>query len=195
MEEQSSNSNSVGNLFRIKEIHGIREELKAEIIKRQRLYDKYKQTCNTLQTISISTASLAGLTSAGTIASLVTIVGAPLCVVLAGLTTGLGVIAASTGMFNKMIVKKLEMHEKLMTLAINKKDAVNKKLSLAYLDGQVSDKEYKEILEEYESYILFHSTIRHSTRSGISTNKSKLIGDFIDQSKPEVKQFLNKLDP
>lgn len=186
-------NSSKAHQFRITEINKIRERLNSEIGKREVLHEKYKRVYNTLQAINIGSSTVSGLTSVGTIATLSTVVGLPVSLGLAGTSAFMGLISMGTGMYSKVVVKKMNKHEKLMTLALNKRDAINKLLSNAYNDGVISDSEFNEILKQFEAYILLHSTIRHSTRVGLATDREKLILNTIKEGKSDIKDILDKV--
>jgi hypothetical protein len=110
-------------------------------------------------------AAAALATGIGAIASL------PLGIV--AITSGiLGVIGSG---ISKIVLKKIEKHERIKLIALSKLSSVNGLVSDALQDGVINDVEYRVILQEMESYREQKSQIRRKIRNELSTEKEREI--------------------
>ena len=80
----------------------------------------------------------------------------------------LGLTAVSTGVIgvvstgiSKIVLKKVEKHERIKFIADAKLSSVNGLVSKALQDGKISNEEYQIILQEMESYGTHKSQIRN----------------------------------
>lgn len=150
------NDNNAGNQIRIDEINRIRSKLERLVDIRRNIYYKYKKFYNILHGISITGTSLAAITSTVSIG----MIANPIVVLPLGITSvilaGFGVVS---GVFSKKISNKVRKHEKLLLLNSNTLANINKLFSESLKDGYVSNKEFKDIIEMYQTYLLnFKST-------------------------------------
>jgi hypothetical protein len=182
--------------FRKTEICQIKLFFEKEIELRRQLFNKYKKgysTCNVINetsTIVSAASAIAGLSL------LVTIVSAPIVIVLEGVGLTMGGVALIASLVNKKLFKKLEKHEKIMILAISKLDTINDLVSKAIDDKIIDQNEFKLILTEKEKYIELKNTIRHNTRNELKQNIDieTLKKDFLERARKMVDQeFTPKL--
>ena len=179
-----------GNHFRLYEISRIKDTLQNEIIERRKLYKRYKKAYNIIQGVGSSSGSLSGVTSIATISTLVTGVGIPVGIALGGISCGLGGIAAGCGITNKFLLRKLQKHEKIVTLAQSKLDSIAVLLSKAFIDDQISDEEFKFIMNEVTNYQKLKQDIKNNVRKDISDGKEKWIQEGIQKGKELVRKEL-----
>jgi hypothetical protein len=148
--------------YRMSKVNAVSKFLEKEIEDRQRLYKNYKRGYNILHSIN-TTASLISLgTGIGGIATL----PVPLApVILGSLAIGSGFVAASSSIGNKILLKKLEKHEQIMTLAQSKLNSISNILSKALNDSAIDEREFELIVQEYEKYLELKNAIRNTTRT------------------------------
>ena len=184
------------NNFRITEICQIKLFFEKEIELRRQLYNKYKKgytACNAIN--DTSTIIAAGCGIAG-LSLLVTIISTPIVIVLEGVGLTMGGVALIANLVNKKLLKKLEKHERIMTLAISKLNTISDHVSKAIDDKIIDHNEFKLILTEKEKYIELKNTIRHNTRNELKQNFDieTLKRDFLERAKKMVDQeFTPKL--
>ena len=72
-------------------------------------------------------------------------------------------------MASKKLDSKIKKHHEIATLAIAKRDTVNRLLSKGLSDNQISDSEFQLIMAEYSQY----NVLREAVRSKITRNSSQ----------------------
>jgi autonomous glycyl radical cofactor GrcA len=183
---------SVDDNFRRIRISEIKTFLEKEIEDRRKLYNKYKKgytACDNINNASsiISTGcGIAGMTL------LVTVVSTPIVIGLECVALTMGGVAIVANFANKKLLKKLEKHEKIMTLAISKLNTICDLVSKAIEDKIVDQQEFKLILSEYEKYIELKNTIRKDVRNELSQtiNVDSLKKDFLEKARKDLTQEL-----
>ena len=79
---------------------------------------------------------------------LTTIIAAPVVIACEGIGLGAGLLSVIGGQVNKKIILKAEKHEKIKVLADSKLNTTNYYISKALIDGDISNEEFKLILNE-----------------------------------------------
>lgn len=169
--------------FRLAHISNIQKQLEDELEKYSRARRKYSTTYNSLSNASTGStilASAAGVT--GTIL-LATGVGTPVSLILGGVAAAVGGLSFIASAIMKKIVKKLEKHESISTLASSKLSSLKLSISKALEDSKVSDEEFKQIQTDFDDYKSKKASIQTKTRA--EYNKPLDIEDL-------KKQFLKK---
>ena len=98
--------------------------------------------------------------SSASLASALSIVGLPAAVPLGGV--GGAFAAASSGLIiaSKKLDSKIKKHQEIVTLAIAKRDTVDRLLSKALADNQISDGEFQLLMAEFSQYNLLKEAVR-----------------------------------
>ena len=78
---------------------------------------------------------------------------------------------ASSGLIfvSKKLDSKIKKHHEIATLAIAKRDTINRLLSKALSDNQISDSEFQMIMAEFPQY----NVLKEAVRSKITRNPSQ----------------------
>ena len=100
------------------------------------------------------------LLSSASLASALSIVGLPAAVPLG--SVGRAFAAASSGLIiaSKKLDSKIKKHQEIVTLAIAKRDTVDRLLSKALADNQISDGEFQLLMAEFSQYNVLKDAVR-----------------------------------
>ena len=83
---------------------------------------------------------------------------------------------------------KSQKHYEIKTIAQSKLNTINKIISKALTDGQISENEFKLVLDELDKYNHLKENI-HSKQTGLSeSERNKLIEEGKAQAKNEMKK-------
>ena len=156
-----------GMTFRLNQISEIRSFLDSENETRSRLRRRYKSVYNTF--FYLSTASGVVAVGAGTtgMVALGTIIGAPITLPLGIVSIAMGAVSVSSSAICKLLLKKVEKHERIKNMAQSKISSINSLVSDALRDNNINDAEYKIILQEQENYRQHKAGIRERARANI----------------------------
>ena len=157
--EQQHEQQEDGKTFRLKQISEIRSFLDSENEKRSRLRRRYKSIYNTFFHISAVSGIIAvGAGAAG--------IGAPITVpITLPLGIAMGSVSVGTSALCKLLLKKVEKHERIKNIAQAKLSSINRLVSNALKDNNVSDEEFQLILNEKENYREHKDQIRRRVRT------------------------------
>jgi hypothetical protein len=170
-----------GITFRLNQISEIRNFLESENEARSRLRRRYKSIYNTFFYISTAFGVIAvGAGTAG-MAALGTGIGVPLTLPLGIVSIAMGATSVGASALCKVLLKKVEKHERIKNVAMAKVSSVNKLVSDALKDNNISDEEYKLILAERENYREHKKQIRQKVRN-----------EMIDEIKEAEKKGVEK---
>ena len=121
---------------------------------------KYKRAKKAANWSAVGCGIFSTLLSSASLASALSIVGLPAVVPLGGV--GGAFAAASTGLIiaSKRLDSKIKKHQEIVTLAIAKRDTVDRLLSKALADNQISDREFQLLMAEFSQYNLLKEAVR-----------------------------------
>ena len=131
--------------FRLKQIRDIRNQLESEAETRGRLRRRYKSLYNTAYYVNFGSTLTAVASSTASVISLSTVVGALASLPLGIVAISTGVISLVSSKVSKLVLKKVEKHERIKLIALSKLSSVNDLVSKALTDGKVSDSEFDHI--------------------------------------------------
>ena len=139
-----------GHGIRIKEINRIRDKLEHDIAVRRKLAKGYKKFYNGLHGSSIAAGSISTALAGVTLG----VMGSPILVLPLAITNiSLGVVGALTGIWSKLVRKRIDKHQRLHLLASSTLQTVNEMLSEGLKDSFISDEEFKMILNAFQRYL------------------------------------------
>ena len=170
--------------FRMQKVNEISAALNKEVGHYQAVAKKYKKVFN------CSAAGTSILSATFSSAS----IGSALSFVRLAATIPLGVVGgcfalASSGFIIacKKLDSKVKKHQEIATLAIAKRDTIDRLLSKALTDNIISDSEFQLIMTEFSQYNLLKDSVRakltwHSSRPDVEKIKkdvrSEMEADF-----------------
>ena len=188
--ELTKMGNDQGHTYRLKEISDAQKFLEEEISKREAFSKKYFRVARIVSNID---SVLIGITicaeGAGAVL-LATGIGAPIAL-------GLGISGAATGaisLFGNIAVRKTtlkaEKHLKIKMAASAKLDTIASHISKAMMDNNISDEEFKLIMEEIKKYKAIKEEIRNNTKKRIKTEEEE---SLIEKGRQEARESFRKL--
>lgn len=170
-----------GQNYRLQKISEIEKTLINERDVRKALYKKYKRGINITDGVDT-----------GLISTSVILAGVGLTVpIMLPLEIG-AVVCGSLGVCVKLVRRKLtskaQKHYEIKTIADSKLNSIKDLISKALTDGQISENEFKLVLDELDKYNKLKDNI-HSKQTGLSeAERKKLIEEGKAQAKNEMKK-------
>ena len=165
--------NDQGHTYRLKVISDVKKFLETEINNRDAFSKKYFHVA---RIINITDSVLVGITVLAEAAGAVLLstgVGVPIAL-------GLGISGAATGAISilgnitvKKTTTKAEKHLKIKTLASAKLDTIASHISKALIDNNISDDEFKLIMEEMNKYKAMKEEIKNNTKKKLKAEEEE----------------------
>ena len=133
------------------------------------------------------------LSGAG-IASALTLVGLPASASLAGLGVVFAGVSSVILFASKKLDSKIKKHQEIVTLAIAKRDTVDRLLSKALVDNQISDGEFQLLMAEFSQYNLLKDSVRAKlTHQSSRPDLERIKKDVRDEMETEFQAKKNQL--
>ncbi len=175
--------------FRLTEISKLKTKLQDEISERMQLCKKYKRAENILEGLDIGANSIALTLSvtSGVLASTGFLLPVAIPMVLAaGVLAVVGIVCKGV---NRKLNSKSKKHSSIKQTAESKLNSILEIVDKAINDNNISDEEFKLVIDEMNKYNELKKTIQTKVVSnmGISEDEKK---NIIEQAK---KDFLNQL--
>ena len=121
---------------------------------------KYKRAKKAVNWGAAGSSFLSAAFSSGSFGSALSFVGLPATIPL-GIIGGAFALASSGLIISsKRLDSKIKKHQEIVTLAIAKRDTVDRLLSKAVADNQISDTEFQLIMNEYSQYNVLKEAVR-----------------------------------
>ena len=111
---------------------------------------------------------------------------------LGGLGGGFALASSGLIIASKKLDSKIKKHQEIVTLAIAKRDTVDRLLSKAMTDNKITDNEFQLIMDEFSQY----NVLKQAVRAKITRQSSKLDVEKIrkeERSKVET-EFRKKIN-
>ena len=170
-----------GQNYRLQKISEIEQTLIKERENRQALYKKYKRSINA--TDGVDTTLISGSVIMGGIG-----IAVPFMLPLEIAAIVCGVAGVCVKFIRRRLHSKAKKHYEIKTLAESKLNSVKDLISKALNDGQMSEQEFKMVLDELERY----NTLKDKTRSkqsGVSEVERKKL---IEEGKAQALSAIQK---
>ena len=167
--------------YRLQKISEIEQTLIKERDNRQSLYKKYKRSINV--TDGVDTTLISGSVIMGGIG-----IAVPFMLPLEIAAVICGVMGVCVKFVRRRLHSKAQKHYEIKTLADGKLNSVKDLISKALNDGQISEQEFKTVLDELERYNNLKDKTR-SKQSGMSEVERKKL---IDEGKAQALSAIQK---
>ena len=151
------------------------------------LRKKYKRAKKVFNLSAAGSRVLSAAFSSASFGSALSLVGLPATLPL-GVVGGCFALASSGLIIAcKKVDSKIKKHQEIVTLAIAKRDTIDRLLSKALTDNQISDGEFQLIMAEFSQYNVLKDSVRakltrHSSRPDVEKIKkdvrSEMEADF-----------------
>ena len=177
------------NSFRLGEISRLKAKLESEVAERKQLVKKYRRAENMFDAVDIGANSIALSLSVTTGVLVSTGILLPVAVPLAVSAGTLGVIGVTCKCINRKLKGKAQKHSSILQLAESKLNSIREIISTAINDNNITDDEFKLVVDEMKKYNAMKENIQTKVVSNtiISADQKNAI---IVQAK---KDFLSQL--
>jgi len=151
--------------FRLSEISRLRTYLENEAIERGRLRKKYARSVAAVHVVDGSmTVAGMGLGCAG-VGLLTTVIAAPIVVGLEAAALACGVCGIAAKFVERRLAAKARKHDEICVLAQAKGNTIASHVSSALRDGEISDEEFRLVVDEVAKYEDMKAAIRQRGRA------------------------------
>jgi len=151
--------------FRLSEITRLKTYLETEAKTREHLRKKYGRGIAACHGVDGAlTVACMGLGCAG-VGLLATIIAAPIAVGLEAAALACGVFGVAAKFIERRLAAKAQKHDEIRVLALAKVNTIATHVSKALSDGEVSDEEFRIIMEEVAKYEDLKAAIRVTGRA------------------------------
>ena len=164
-----------GTDFRMEKINEISKTLHGEVEHYRAVAKKYKRTKKFVNWGAGGSSVLSAVFSSGSFGSAISVIGLPATIPLGGVAGGFALVSSGLIVVSKKLDSKIKKHQEIVTLAIAKRDTVDRLLFKALVDNRVSDAEFKLIMAENSQYNVLKGAVRAKlTRKPSSPNLEKI---------------------
>ena len=182
--------------FRLQEISGLRKQLEDEKDKRSQLYKKYQRGINAVDAVDTALISASMGMGIGGVGLLSTIVAAPVVLGLEIAALGCGLLGVAGKFVSRRLSVKAKKHDEVRVLAESKLNTIADHVSRALTDGQISDEEFRLIIDEAQKYTQMKAEIRTGAQKAHAavTLDEETKNSLIQRGRDEARaSFMKKL--
>ena len=161
--------------FRMKKINEISAALRSEVDHYRTVAKKYKRTKKFVNWGAGGSSVLSFVFSSASFGSAISVIGLPATIPLGGVAGGFALVSSGLIVASKKLDSKIKKHQEIVTLAIAKRDTVDRLLSKAMRDNRISNDEFQMIMDEHSQYTVLKGAVRAKlTRKPSSPNLAKI---------------------
>jgi len=178
--------------FRMKKINEISAALHGEVDHYRTVAKKYKRTKKFVNYGAGGTSLLSAVFSSASFGSAISVIGLPATIPLGGVAGGFALVSSALIVASKKLDSKIKKHQEIVTLALAKRDTVDRLLSKALTDNGVSDDEFQNIMAEFTQYNVLKAAVRAKlTRKPSQPNIDKIKKDIRSEVEREFYKKIN----
>ena len=180
--------------FRMQKVNEISAALNKEVSHYRSVAKKYKRSKKAFNWSAAGSRVLSAAFSSASFGSALSFVGLPATIPL-GVVGGCFALASSGLIIAcKKLHSKINKHREIVTLAIAKRDTVDRLLSKALVDNQISDGEFQLIMTEFSQYNVLKDSVRAKlTRHLSRPDVDKIKKDVRSEMEADFKKKLTAL--
>ena len=165
--------------FRLQEISRLRKHLEDEKDRHSQLFKKYRRGINAVDAVDRALLSASVGMGIGGVGLLSTIIAAPVVLELEVAALGCGLLGVA-GKFvsRRLSVKAKKKHDEIMILAGSKLNSISAHVSRAVTDGQITDDEFRTVVDEAQKYTQLKAEIRDRAKkahAAVTLDEEELI--------------------
>ena len=182
--------------FRLQEISRLRKHLEDEKDKRSQLYKKYRRGINAVDAVDTALISASMGMGIGGVGLLTTVIAAPVVLGLEIAALGCGLLGVAGKFIGRRLSVKAKKHDEVRVLAESKLNTIADHVSRALTDGQISDEEFRLIIDEAQKYTQMKAEIRtgaqkaHAAVTLDEETKNSLIQQGRDEARASLMEKL-----
>jgi len=159
----------------MRKINEISANLRSEVDHYRAVAKKYKRTKKFVNYGAGGTSVLSAVFSSASFGSAISVIGLPATIPLGGVAGGLALVSSGLIVASKKLDSKIKKHQEIVTLALAKRDTVDRLLTKALTNNIVSDDEFQNIMAEFSQYNVLKGAVRAKlTRKPSSPNLEKI---------------------
>ena len=195
-ETQSVNNTPPDQYFRLQEISRLRKHLEDEKDKRSQLYKKYRRGINAVDAVDTALISASTGMGIGGVGLLTTVIAAPVVLGLGIAALGCGLLGVAGKFIGRRLSVKAKKHDEVRVLAESKLNTIADHVSKALTDVQISDEEFRLIIDEAQKYTQMKAEIRtgaqkaHAAVTLDEETKNSLIQQGRDEARASLMEKL-----
>jgi len=144
----------------MQKVNKISADLNDEVAHYRTVAKKYKRAKKFVNWSAGDSSVLSAVFSSASFGSAISVIGLPATIPLGGVAGGFTLVSSGLIVTSKKLDSKIKKHQDIVTLAIAKRDTVDRLLSKALADNQVSDGEFQQILDEFSQYNVLKGAVR-----------------------------------
>jgi len=146
--------------FRLQKINEIANILDGGVAHYRLVAKKYKRARKFVNWSAAGSSVLSAAFSNASFGSAMSLVGLPATVPLGGAGDCLALVSSGLIITSKKLDSKIKKHQQITTLAVAKRDTINRLLSKALNNNEVSSHEFDTILSEFQQYNALKEQVR-----------------------------------
>lgn len=182
--------------FRLLEISRLRKQLEDEKDSRSQLYKKYRRGINAVDAVDTALISASMGMGIGGVGLLTTVIAAPVVLGLEIAALGCGLLGVAGKFVSRRLSVKAKKHSDLVVLAESKLNTIADHVSSALADGQISNEEFRMVIEEAHKYAQMKADIRAGAKQAHAavTLDEETKNSLIQRGRDEARaSFIKKL--
>ena len=176
--------------FRMQKANELSAALNKEVGHYRAVAKKYKRTKKVFNYTASSSSLLSAAFSSASFGSALSFVGLPATIPLGVVGGGFALVSSGLIIASKKADSKVKKHQEIVTLAIAKRDTVDRLLSKALTDNIISDREFQLIMDEYK--VLKDSVRAKLTRHLSQPDVEKIKKDVRSKMEADFKKKTNR---
>ena len=180
--------------FRIQKVNEISASLNKEVVHYRAVAKKYKRVKKSVNWDAALSSGLSAVFSSASFGSALSVVGLPATIPLGGVGGAFALASSGLTIASKKLDSTIKKHQEIVTLAIAKRDTVDRMLSKALADNQFSDNEFQLIMTEFSQYNVLKDAVRAKlTRQSSRPDVEKIKKDVRGEVEAEFRKKINTL--
>jgi len=180
--------------FRMQKINEISAALNGEVSHYQAVAKKYKRAKIFVNWSAAGSSGPSAVFSSASFGSGLSVVGLPGTIPLGGVGGAFVLVSSGLIIASKKLDSKIKEHQEIVTLAIVKRDMVDRLLSKTLADNQITDGEFQLIMAEFSQYNVLKEAVRAKlTRQPSQPDVEKIRKDIRSEVKEEFRKKVNAL--
>ena len=178
---------------RMQKANEVAAALNAKVVHYRVVAKKYKRAKKIVNWSATGTGLLSAACSTASFGSALSVIGIPDAIPLGGVGGAFALASSGLIFTSKKLDSKIKKHQEIVTLAIVKRDTVNRLLSKALADNQISDTEFQLIKAEFSQYNVLKEAVRSKITRNPSPDIEKIKKNVRSEMEAEFRKKINAL--
>ena len=180
--------------FRMQKINETSAYLNGKVSHYRVVGKKYKRAKKFVNWSAAGSSGLSALFSCASFGSALSVVGLPATIPLGGVGGAFAFVSSGLIVASKKLDSKIKKHQEIVTLAIAKRDTVDRLLSKTLADNQITDGEFQLIMTEFSQYNVLKEAVRAKlTRKPSQPNVDKIRKEVRGEVEEEFRKKINAI--